>query len=319
MKPLLLLASRLPAGMHDLLADRYELVGPVLGKFDEAVHDLPAADRERITAICTVGAVPIGGAGMDALPKLKLVSAMGSGYEGIDVVAAARRGITVTNSPNSNASSVADIAMGLMIECIRNMPAGRDRLRGGQWRGLSLDPNVPIRGMTGRKVGIYGLGAIGLKIAQRAAAFEMEIGYHNRKPRSDVSYAYHGSLLELAKWADVLVIALRAAPENRHTVTREILAALGPEGHVINIARGWVMDEAALIEALQNRTIAGAGLDVYEFEPKVPEVFLTLPHVAVTPHLGGGTTEAQRAMEEMVVANLEAFFAGHTPPNPVAP
>lgn len=319
MKPALLLASRLPASIHALLAERYELIGPVLGKFDEAVRDLAEADRARITAICAVGAVPIGGAGMDALPKLKLISAMGSGYEGIDVAAAGKRGIIVTNSPGSNASSVADIAMGLMIECIRNMPAGRDRLRGGKWGGLSAEPNVPVRGMTGRKVGIYGLGAIGLKIAQRAAAFEMEIGYHNRKPRNDVPYAYHASLLELATWADVLVIALRAAQENRHTVTREILAALGPEGHVVNIARGWVIDEAALIEALQNRTIAGAGLDVYEFEPKVPEVFLTLPHVAVTPHLGGGTLDSQRAMEDMVLANLEAFFAGRTPPNPVNP
>jgi lactate dehydrogenase-like 2-hydroxyacid dehydrogenase len=317
MKPALLLSSRLPAGMHALLDERYELVGPVLGKFDEAVHALSAPDRQRITAICTVGAVPIGGAGMDALPKLKLISAMGSGYEGVDVAAASQRGITVTNSPNSNASSVADLAMGLMVESIRNMPAGRDRLRGGKWGGLSAEPNVPIRGLTGRKVGIYGMGAIGLKIAQRAAAFEMEIGYHNRKQRSDVPYAYHPSLLALAKWADVLVIALRAAPENRHTVTREILAALGSDGHVINISRGSVTDEAALIEALQNHTIAGAGLDVYEFEPKVPEVLLTLPHVAVTPHIGGATIEAQRAMEVMVLANLEAFFAGRTPPNPV--
>ncbi|HEX4325804.1 MAG TPA: 2-hydroxyacid dehydrogenase [Burkholderiales bacterium] len=317
MKPPLLLASRLPATLQNMLAERYELIGPVLGNFDDAVKELLPADLARITAISTVGAVRITPAGMAALPKLKLISCLGSGYEGVDIAGANARGITVTHSPNCNAASVADLAMGLMIESVRNLPAGRERLKSGAWGGLSAEPNVPLRGLTGRKVGIYGMGAIGLKIALRAAAFEMEIGYFNRKPRSDTPYAYHASLLDLARWCDVLVIAVRAAPENRHAVNREVLAALGNEGHVINISRGSVTDEAALIEALQSGVIAGAGLDVYEHEPKVPEVLFGLRHVALTPHVGGATSEAQRAMEAMVMANLDAFFAGKTPPNPV--
>jgi len=319
MKPPLLLASRLPATLQELLAERYELLGPVLGNFDEAVRTLPPADAARITALVTVGSVRITPAGTAALPQLKLISCMGSGYEGIDVAGAAANGITVTHSPNSNAASVADLAMGLLIDSVRNLPAGRDRLRSGTWGGLTAEPNVPLRGLTGRKLGVYGMGAIGLKIAQRARAFEMQVGYHNRKPRNDVPYAYHPSLLELARWADVLVVALRAAPENRHAVNQEVLAALGKEGFVVNISRGSVIDEAALIQALQSGLIAGAGLDVYEHEPKVPKVLLDLPHVALSPHVGGATLEAQRAIEEMVLANLETFFAGRTPPNPVVP
>jgi lactate dehydrogenase-like 2-hydroxyacid dehydrogenase len=318
MKPPLLLASRLPATLQGMMAERYELIGPVLGDFDQTVRTLSATDAARITALCTVGSVRITPAGMAALPQLKLISCLGSGYEGVDVPGAAARGITVTHSPNSNASSVADLAMGLLIDAIRNLPAGRARLLAGGWGGLTAEPNKPLRGLTGRKLGIYGMGAIGLKIAQRAAAFEMEVGYHNRKPRKDTPYGYHASLLELAAWADVLVIAVRAGPENRHAVTREVLTALGKDGYVVNISRGSVTDEAAMIEALQTGVIAGAGLDVYEHEPKVPEALFALPHVAVSPHVGGATLEAQRAMEVMVLANLEAFFAGRTPPNPVA-
>ena len=174
-----------------------------------------------------------------------------------------------------------------------------------------------VHGLTGRRVGIYGLGAIGGKIARRVVAFETEVAYHNRKPRSDVDYPYHATLPELAAWADVLIVAVRAGESNRHAVNAEVLAALGPQGHVVNIARGSVIDEAALIHALHAGTIAGAGLDVFEHEPAVPEEILALSNVALTPHIAGGTLEAQSAMQDMVVANLDAFFAGDPVVTPV--
>jgi glyoxylate reductase len=174
-----------------------------------------------------------------------------------------------------------------------------------------------VRGLTGRKVGIYGLGTIGEQIARRAAAFAMEIGYHNRRRRPDVSYPYYATLRDLARWADVLVIAVRAGPGNRHAVDAGILAALGPEGHVVNIARGSVIDEAALIRALREGLIAGAGLDVFEREPSVPDELVALENVVLTPHIAGGTLEAQAALQDLVVANVDAFFAGDPVLTPV--
>jgi glyoxylate reductase len=166
----------------------------------------------------------------------------------------------------------------------------------------------PVRGLTGRRVGIYGLGAIGEKVAKRAAAFEMEIGYHNRRRRDDVPYAFFPSLLELATWADVLVVAARADAATHHSVNEAVFRALGPDGHVINIARGSIIDEAALIEALRNNVIAGAGLDVFEHEPQVPEALRRLENAVLTPHTGAGTLEARDAMLDMTVANIECFF-----------
>ena len=168
-----------------------------------------------------------------------------------------------------------------------------------------------------RRLGIYGLGQIGLRVARRAVAFDMEVAYHKRKPRADVEYAYHRSLAALATGSDVLVVALRGGPDNRHAVDRDILVALGPEAFVVNIARGFVVDEAALFDALKSGAIRGAGLDVFEHEPKVLEVLFELPFVTLTPHIGGNATEAQNAMQVMVIANLEAFFAGRDVPNPV--
>lgn len=166
-------------------------------------------------------------------------------------------------------------------------------------------------------MGIYGLGAIGEKIARRAVACEMEVAYHNRKPRPDVPYPYHASLPELAAWADVLMIAVRADATNRHAVDAGVLTALGADGHVVNIARGSVIDDEALIAALRDGAIAGAGLDVFEHEPAVPEALCAMRNIALTPHIGGDTNEARAAMSTMVLANLDACFAGRPVPNPV--
>ena len=217
----------------------------------------------------------------------------------------------------SVAALLADLAMGLVIASVRQMFAANAFLRRGDWTGNYAKRMPLVRGLTGRKVGIYGLGTIGEQIARRAAAFAMEIGYHNRRRRPDVSYPYYATLHDLARWADVLVVAVRAGPGNRHAVDAGVLAALGPEGHVVNIARGSVIDEAALIRALREGLIAGAGLDVFEREPSVPDELVALENVVLTPHIAGGTLEAQAALQDLVVANVDAFFAGDPVLTPV--
>ncbi len=316
--PSVLLGMRVASHFVQALSARGRVLGPPVGSLAEWVGGIPAADRATVRALVTMGTVGATDATMAALPALGLVSCLGSGYEGVDVAAARARRIVVTHSPAANASAVADLAVGLMIASIRRMFDANAFLRSGQWSGNAARRTKPVRGLTGRRVGIYGLGAIGERVARRAEAFEMEVAYHNRRRRTDVRYPYHASLLELAQWADVLVIAVRADDSNRHTVNAQVLAALGPSGHVVNIARGAVIDEAALIAALTDGVIEGAGLDVYEHEPEVPAALLALSNVALTPHIGGASLEAQAAMQALVLANLDLFLAGHPVRTPVA-
>lgn len=313
----ILLATPMLGGMRDVLAPRFDVLGPLPTPFREAIAALPAGDAARVRVLVSLGTIHVGAEQLDRLPALGLVCCLGSGYEGVDVAAARERGVVVTHSPAANAATVADLAMGLMIASIRQMYAATDYLRRGDW---ALRPPVylpRVRGLTGRRVGIYGLGAIGEKIARRASAFETEIGYHNRRPRADVPWRYFATLHALAEWADVLVVAVRADAGNRHTVDASVLTTLGRDGHVVNIARGSVIDEAALIAALRDGVVAGAGLDVFEREPAVPPELLALPNVALTPHIGGGTREAQAAMERMVCVNIDAFVAGGPVSTPV--
>ena len=316
-RAVVLLAARVPESFRQRLALRYEILGPLAAPFPESVAALQRSDAQRVRVVITMGTVNSSRAALAHLPTLGLVCCMGSGFEGVDLATARERGIVVTHSPAANASAVADLAMGLLIASIRKMSEANAFLRRGDWTGNYAKRMAPVRGLTGRKLGIYGLGAIGAKIARRAEAFEMEVAYHNRRPRADVAYAYHATLLRLAEWADVLAIAVRAGDDNRHAVDAGVLAALGPEGHIVNIARGSVIDEAALIRALRDGAIAGAGLDVFEHEPPVPAELLALPNITLTPHIAGGTVEAQSAMQDMVAANIEAFLSGRPVITPV--
>ncbi len=318
MKPLFLLAAPMGAPLMERLAERVELIGPFDATLHAALADLPAATRARVSAALSIGTVAFTADAMDQLPALRLIACLGSGFEGVDLEAAGARGIAVTHSPAVNAPSVADLAIGLMIESVRQMPAARRRLSSGTWKGNTGERSMPVRGLTGRRLGIYGLGAIGTRIAARASAMEMEIAYHNRQRRWSAPYPYFDSLLALAQWSDVLMVAVRAGPANRHAVNAEVLAALGTDGHVVNIARGSVIDESALIVALERGVIAGAGLDVFEHEPNVPAALLALPIVALSPHIGGNTFEAHAAMEACVLANVDAFLAGRTLPTPIS-
>ena len=316
-RPTLLLGARVPERFRAQLAERFEVLGPVPPPFAESVSAMPADELRRVRILVTMGTVKTPGAALALLPSLGLVSCVGSGFEGVDLATARERRVVVTHSPSANASAVADVAMGLVIVSVRRMFEASAFLRRGEWKG-NFAKRMPLtRGLAGRKCGIYGLGDIGERIARRAAAAEMEIGYHNRHRRTDVGYRYFGGLHELAEWSDVLVVAVRASADNRHAVDESVLAALGPEGHIVNIARGSVIDEAALVRALQQGSIAGAGLDVFEHEPAVPDELLALPNVVLTPHISGGTVEAQAAMQDMVCSNVEAFVAGAPVPTPV--
>jgi lactate dehydrogenase-like 2-hydroxyacid dehydrogenase len=208
--------------------------------------------------------------------------------------------------------------MGLLLASARQIGAAERFVRAGRWQGNSVErmPNVP--GLAGRKLGIYGLGAIGARIASRAAAFDMTIGYHNRSQRPELPYLYHDSLLGLASWADVLIVAVRASIETRHAINAQVLRALGPEGHLINISRGIAVDEEALCEALETKLIAGAALDVYEHEPQVPDRLKLLENVVLTPHIAANAESAQLAQQDLLFGNLEAYFAGKPLLSPVA-
>ena len=313
----ILLATRVPRAFERALAAFGDLLGPLDAPFASSLENLTDAQTRNVRAILSMGSVAIPAAALPRFPNLGLIACLGSGYEGAPVAEARARGIEVTHSPEVNASSVADMAMALLLSAVRNLDAARAHLQAGKFEGNAGVRLPSVKGLTGRRLGIYGMGAIGDKIARRAEAFEMQIAYHNRKPRSDVTYPWHATLADLATWADILMVAVRADASNRHTVNRGILNALGPEGFVVNISRGPVVDEAALVEALQSGAIRGAGLDVFEHEPKVTPALFGLPHVALSPHIGGNTDEAQEAMRQRVLDNMGAFFAGRPVPNPV--
>ena len=315
--PTVVVAMHLPRAFMAALAEGYEVVGPLSEPLETRVQALPAAVAARVRALVTMGTVGASDATMARLPQLGVIACTGSGYERVDLAAAAARGIVVTHSPAANADSVADVALGLLIASVRRFSQGRALLESGGWQGNAARSMPLSRGLRGLRVGIYGLGAIGERVAQRVIACGAVVGYHGRSRHPDAPHAYFPTLPGLAEWADALVVTVRAEAGNRHAVDEAVLRALGPDGHVVNISRGSVIDEAALVEALDEGSLAGAGLDVYEHEPDVPASLLRSPRAVLTPHLGGGTLEAQAAMQAMVLRNLAAFFAGEPVPTPV--
>jgi hydroxypyruvate reductase len=245
------------------------------------------------------------GALMDALPNLKAITHFGVGYDTVDVAAAAKRGIAVSNTPDVLNDCVADVAMGLLIDTARGLSASDRFVRKGGW----LKGQFPLTTrISGKKLGIAGLGRIGQAIAKRAQGFDMDIRYHSRKPVAGVAFRHEPSLAGLARWCDFLVVIVSGGPATRHLVSAEVIAALGPRGYLVNVSRGSVVDEAALVDALVNGRIAGAGLDVFEDEPRVPEALLGLDNVVLLPHLASGTRETRQAMADVVLANLHSFF-----------
>ena len=306
-----LIYSRFPKTLMLRIGERFELMDAG-GKPPREVF---GADRLKgVRAMITAGGTPLPGAMMDMLPDLKAIVCYGTGYDGVDLAAAAMRAIAVGHSPGANASSVADIAVTLMLAATRRLTVADHYVRSGDWAATKPSPMMrPQAGMRGRKVGVYGMGEIGRKIAARVASFETEVGYFSRS-RHDVPYHYLPSLEALAEWCSVLMIAVRAGADTEHAVDGKILQKLGADGYVVNIARGSVIDQAALIAALEAGVIAGAGLDVYATEPHPVDALTAFPNVVLTPHIGGHTLESHTAMQDCVIANLEAFFAGKALP-----
>lgn len=270
-----------------------------------------ARHGDEIQAVVTRGPLGLFAEEMDALPNLRIICVSGAGYEKVDVAAAQARGIVVTNGAGVNASTVADHAMALLLAVMRDIPQADASVRRSEWR-KAMCPSL-----AGKRLGILGLGAVGLAIARRAAAFDMSIAYHNRRARSDVDYVWYPSVRELAAASDVLILATPGGVNTRHLVDDEVLQALGPQGYLVNIARASVVDTQELLGALREGRIAGAALDVFDDEPNVPDAFKNLANVVLTPHVAGLSPEASHDSVQLVRNNLLAFFAGQPVLTPV--
>lgn len=265
-----------------------------------------------IDAVLTRGPLGLTAAEIAALPALQIICVIGAGYEQVDLKAAASRGIPVTNGAGANASTVADHAMALLFAAVRDIPRADATTRQGQWNRV-ISPSL-----AGKRLGILGLGAVGLAIARRGAlGFDMQVSYHNRRPRADVPYSYCASPLALAEACDFLIVATPGGAATQQLIDAPVLEALGRDGFLVNIARASVVSTAALVAALQDGRIAGAGLDVFDDEPSVPQALKALPNVVLTPHVAGQSPEAARDTVTLVLRNLNAFFAGEPLLTPV--
>ena len=300
MKPKVLQYGRLMPSLEKQLAAAFDWHRLV----DQPDAKAFIAERGReFTGLATAGFADA--ALIESLPSLKVISSFGVGVDRIDLQAAAARGIPVGNTPDVLNDCVADLTIGLMIDVARGIGASERYLRAGQWPKAAY----PLqRKMSGKKLGIVGLGRIGHAIAKRALAFDMDIRYHNRRPVVDTSIAHEPSLVELARWCDFLVVIVPGGAATQHLINTAVLDALGPEGYLINVARGSVVDEVALVKALSERRIAGAGLDVFDKEPQVPPELMALDNVVMVPHIGSATVETRAAMGQRVFDNLQAFF-----------
>ena len=272
----------------------------------------PAA--ERIRGALSNPMIGLSAATMDALPKLEITTLFGVGLERTDLVAARERGVVVTTTPVLY-EDVADTAVVLAMDVARAISSGDRWVRAGRWAAGGQAASG--KRFSGKRTGILGMGRIGRMLAKRLAAFDMEIAYYDPRPAPDVDYTLHPTSVELARESDFLFLCAAGGPGVGHVVDADTLAALGPEGIFVNVARGWLVDEAALVDAVRTGTIAGAGLDVFEDEPNTPHALWTMDQVVLQPHQGSATEETRRAMGERVLQNLDAWLAGREPPDRV--
>ncbi len=268
----------------------------------------------RIVGVAGTGEALVPGSLLRQLPKARVVSVFGVGYDGVDVAAAIEQGIPVTHTPGVLTDDVADLAMGLVLAVGRQIALADQFVRAGRW------PEGPLalgRKVSGARMGIVGMGRIGQAIAQRAQAFGMSIAYTARSPKTELTYRYFPDAASLASQSDFLVVITPGGAGTRHLINAQVLQALGPQGFLINVARGSVVDEQALIEALEQGTIAGAGLDVFADEPRVPSALWTLPQVVLTPHMASATAQTRQAMADLAFANMRAAIEGQALLTPV--
>jgi len=302
MKVRILQNGRLTPAFEERLAVEFDLCP--LWKKENPVEYLQVHGPE------FVGLVTSGGVGADrqlieALPSLRVIASRGVGYDKVDLGAARSRGIVVSNTPDVLTDCVADLAIGAMIAAARKICLADQFVRHGQWQNSKFPLTTRF---SGKKLGIVGMGRIGKAVAQRAAGFAMDIRYHSRKQIFETISVYEYSLLRLAEWAEFLVVCTPGGPETESLISSDVLEALGPEGFLVNISRGSVVDEAAMIRALKHRRVAGAVLDVFLNEPHVPDELLDLDNVLLLPHIASSTRETFAGMEGLVMDNLRSFF-----------
>lgn len=311
-KPDLLMTGPMMQMIQDQLAQRFTLHKLWLAEDKEAMLRQLAPS---VSAIASGSHVPCDPALMGRFPGLKIVSSFGVGYDHVDAAWAGKNGIVVTNTPDVLNEEVADTALGLLLCAVRQFPQTDRYLRAGKW----LEKPYPLTGtLRDRKVGILGLGRIGKAIAKRLDAFGVPVVYHGRTEQKDVAYRYYPSLVEMAKDVNVLLIVAPGGASTHRIVNAEVLKALGPDGILINVGRGSVVDEPALVEALKAKTILSAGLDVFEDEPRVPAELIGMDHVVLFPHVGSASVHTRNAMAQLVVDNLVSFADGKGPLTPVA-
>ena len=294
----IMLVSSVPTFMMNDLQQEYVL--------HDHAHILDPEAFTKVTAFVGVGSTAKVDRKLLAMfPNVKMISIFGVGYDGIDVAAVQERGIRVTHTPDVLTDDVADLAMGLILSIGRRIPQSDKFVRNGDWVS---EPFTMTHKVTGTRLGVVGLGRIGQAIAKRAAAFDMSIAYTGRRAKTNAPFRYYPTASELAANSDYLVVAVPGGDDTKNMINSQVLKALGPKGIVVNIARGSVIDQTALIQALKDKSIAGAGLDVFWDEPNIDPQFFKLQNVVLTPHNGSNTHETRRAMADLALANLKAFF-----------
>ncbi|MCO6185017.1 2-hydroxyacid dehydrogenase [Rhizobium sp. L1K21] len=309
-KTTILIAGKLHPRVLQRIGTAFEIVQ--IEKPDAALVDPQLLPK--IKAVSSFVGVPA--SLIDALPNLEIIANFGVGYDGVDVKRAAERGIIVTNTPDVLNDEVADTTVGLLLNTLRRLPQAESWLRDGRWAREGNFPLSPLS-LRGRTIGIYGLGRIGLEIARRLEAFGVPISYHTRTPRRDVSYTYYPDLRSLAEGTDTLICIVPKTPETHKTINAKILAQLGPTGVLINVGRGWTVDEDDLADALEKGVIAAAGLDVFQDEPRVPERLLKLDNACLLPHVASASVPTRNAMADLVADNLLNWFEKGEPLTPV--
>ncbi len=294
----IMLLSSVPTFMMNDLQQEYVL--------HDHAHILDPEAFTKVTAFVGVGSTAKVDRKLLAMfPNVKMISIFGVGYDGVDVAAVKERGVQVTHTPDVLTDDVADLAMGLILSIGRRIPQSDKFVRNGDWVS---EPFTMTHKVTGTRLGVVGFGRIGQAIAKRAAAFDMSIAYTGRRAKTNAPYRFYASASELAANSDYLVVAVPGGDDTKNMINAQVLKALGPKGIVVNIARGSVIDQTALIQALKDKSIAGAGLDVFWDEPNIDPQFFKLQNVVLTPHNGSNTHETRRAMADLALANLKAFF-----------
>ena len=303
-KKILVLGDMVPSAEMAELEKQYRLIHAYE---DEALQQAIAEHGEEIEGIVSMYGNPVDKALLDQLPELKIIAQFAVGFDNIDIETARGRSIAVTNTPDVLTADTADTALALLLAVLRRVVECDQFFRQGTW----LEETMPLgRSMSGKKVGIVGLGRIGQAIAKRCASFEMHVSYFGPREKPDFPYTYYNDLRSLAEESQVLILSCSATEQTRHLMNADILQALGAQGVLINVARGSVVKQDDLLAALQNKVIAGAGLDVYESEPCCPKELISMDNVVLLPHIGSATIETRSSMGRLVIDNLNAFFDG---------